>query len=115
MRFERNVSLSQWLDQVSDSLDKAVSAGYISAARKSQVVSNLPNWFAPIRDRGFKQGDKVLYRVTPGSLRTVLHTIEGQTPVDQTDGGDASRVLFAGYFAPGADMRPMLRSLPNAK
>lgn len=115
MKFERDVSLSQWLDQVGGSLDKAVSAGYITAARRSHVMSNLPNWFAPIKDRGFKEGDKVLYRVNPGSLRTVLHTVEGQTPVDQTDSGDASKVLFAGYFAPGADMRAMLRSLPNAK
>lgn len=115
MKFERDVSLSQWLDQVGGSLEKAVSAGYISAARKSQVLSNLPNWFASIKDRGFHEGDKVLYRVTPGSLRTVLHTVEGQTPVDQTDNGDASKVLFAGYFAPGADMRAMLRSLPSAK
>lgn len=115
MKFERNVSLSQWLDQVGGSLDKAVEAGYLTAARKAQVLSSLPNWFAPIKERGFKEGDKVLYRVTPGSLRTVLQTVEGQAPVDQTDGGDAARVLFAGYFAPGADLRAMLRSLPNAK
>lgn len=115
MKFERDVSLSQWLDQVGGSLDKAVAAGYITAARKAQVMTNLPNWFAPIRDRGFNEGDKVLYRVSPGSLRTVLQTVEGQKPVDQTDSGDASKVLFAGYFAPGADMRAMLRTLPNAK
>jgi hypothetical protein len=115
MKFERDVSLSQWLDQVEGSLEKAVSAGYIAGARKTQVMTNLPTWFAPIKDRGFKEGDKVLYRVSPGSLRTVLHTMEGQTVVDQTDNGDASKILFSGYFAPGADMRAMLRSLPNAK
>lgn len=115
MRFERDVSLSQWLDQVSGSLDKAVSSGYITGARKAQVMSSLPGWFAPVKDRGFKEGDKVLYRVQPGSLRTVLLQVDGQSSVDQTDNGsDAARVLFAGYFAPGADMRAMLQSLPSS-
>lgn len=117
MKFERDVSLSQWFDQVGASLDKAVKAGYITAARKGQVMSALPQWFAPVKDRGFKEGDKVLYRIRPDSLRTVLVTVDGKTAVDQTDKtGDSSKVLFAGYFAPGADMRqPLLRSLPNAK
>jgi hypothetical protein len=113
MKFERDVSLSQWIDQVEGSLDKAVSAGYVTAARKGQVMSGLPNWFAPIKDRGFKEGDKVLYRVQGGGLRTVLVQADGQTSVDQNDSGaDAARVLFAGYFAPGADLRGMLRTLP---
>lgn len=115
MKFERDVSLNQWVDQVGSSLDKAVAGGYLTAARKEQVHHNLPKWFAAIKERGFHEGDKVLYRVNPSSLRTVLQTVEGQTLVDQTDTGDASKVLFAGYFAPGADLRPLLRSLPEAK
>lgn len=116
MRFERDVSLSQWFDQVSESLDKAVKAGYITGARKAQVMSSLPQWFAPVKDRGFKEGDRVMYRVKPGSLRTVLVTVDGKMPVDKSDAGDAAKVLFAGYFAPGADMRvPLLRSLPTGK
>lgn len=115
MKFERDVSLSQWLDQVGGSLDKAVASGYITGARKAQVMSSLPNWFAPIKERGFKEGDKVLYRVQKGSLRTALQQVDGQVSIDQTDtGGDSAKVLFAGYFAPGADMRKMLRSLPKA-
>lgn len=115
MKFERDVSLSQWIDQVSNSLDKAVSAGYVSASRKTQVMNGLPNWFAPVKDRGFKKGDKVLYRVQNGAVRTVLVQIDGQTTVDQNDSGaDAARVLFAGYFAPGADLRGLLRTLPSA-
>jgi hypothetical protein len=115
MKFERDVSLSQWIDQVSGSLDKAVSAGYITSSRKSQVMNGLPNWFAPVKDRGFKEGDKVLYRVQNGGVRTVLVQADGQTSVDQNDnGGDAARVLFAGYFAPGADLRGLLRTLPSS-
>jgi len=114
MRFERDVSLSQWLDQVAGSLDKAVAAGYINAARKAQVTNGLPTWFAPIKERGFKKGDKVLYRIQKGSLRTALLQVDGQVTVDQTDNNaESSKVLFAGYFAPGADLRPMLRSLPS--
>jgi hypothetical protein len=115
MKFERDVSLSQWIDQVSGSLDKAVSAGYITSGRKSQVMNGLPNWFAPVKDRGFKEGDKVLYRVQNGGVRTVLVQADGQTTVDQNDNGaDAARVLFAGYFAPDADLRGLLRTLPSA-
>jgi hypothetical protein len=114
MMFERDVSLNQWLEQVVISLDKAVAAGYINAAGKTQVTTGLPTWFAPIKERGFKKGDKLLYRIRKGSLRTALLQADGQVPIDQTDkDGQAPKILFAGYFAPGADMRPLLRSLPN--
>lgn len=115
MKFERDVSLNQWVDQVGKSLDKAVAAGYLSAATKEQVHSNLPRWFAVIKERGFREGDKVLYRVTRTSLRTVLQAVDGKTLLDQTDPGAAAKTLFAGYFAPGTDLRPLLRSLPHAK
>ncbi len=112
MRFERNVSLSQWSDQVEASLGKAVKAGYITAARRDHVVKNLSKWFAPIGKRGYKEGDKLLYRVTPTGLRTVVVTVEGQKVVDLSQPGDAARVVFAGYFAPDTDMRkPLLKSL----
>lgn len=117
MKFERDVSLDQWFEQVGDSLNKAVRAGYLTQARKNQVMAALPQWFAPVKERGFQEGDRVLYQVRPDSLRTVLVTVDGKTAVDQMDkSADSSKVLFAGYFAPGADMRkPLLRSLPNSK
>lgn len=112
MRFERSVSLSQWSDQVKDSLGKAVKAGYISSGRRDHVVNNLDKWFSAIKKRGYKEGDKLLYRVTPKGLRTVVVTADGKKVVDFSQAGDASRVVFAGYFAPDTDMRkPLLKSL----
>jgi hypothetical protein len=113
LKFVRNVSLSQWIDGVRESLDKAKSAGLISGALAKQVSEGLPQWFKAQESRGFKEGDRILYRVGPDSLRTVTVTGGGNVIVDRTDkGAEKSNMVLATYFAPGTDYRElMLRSL----
>lgn len=113
LKFVRNVSLSQWIDGVRDSLDKAKSAGLITGALAKQVSDGLPQWFKAQESRGFKEGDRILYQVGPDQLRTVSVTTAGNILVDRTDkGADKANLVLATYFAPGTDYRElMLRSL----
>jgi hypothetical protein len=113
MRFERDVSLDQWMDVVKENLEQARSAGLISAGLQNRVSHGLPKWFAALSDRGYKKADRLMYRVRPDSLRTVVVAANGKVLVDKLDRGkDAARVVLPSYFAPKSDFRePLVRSL----
>lgn len=113
LTFERNVSLSRWVDGVRESLENAWRTGLISEAQYREVSEGLPRWFDVVATRGFMTGDRILYRGYPDRMRTVLVSNTGEVLLDQTDPGeDPRRTLMAGYFAPGSDFRtPLVRSL----
>jgi hypothetical protein len=111
LKFVRDVSLSQWIDGVRESLVAAEKAGFISAAIRQQISDGLPVWFEPVKARGYHDGDRVLYRIDPSGLRTVAVTKDGQVLVDRTDAGkDKSHIVLSSYFAPGTDYRQLLLS-----
>lgn len=111
LKFVRDVSLGQWIDGVRDSLAAAEKAGLLSAAVRKQVSEGLPVWFKPVESRGYKSGDRVLYRLEPNQIRTVAVTREGQVLVDRVDQGtDKRRIVLTSYFAPGTDYRQLLLS-----
>jgi hypothetical protein len=113
LHFVRDVALDQWMDAVRENLEQARVAGLISAKTEKRMGQGLPSWFAPIAERGYQKGDRLLYRLRPGSLRTVVVTAQGKVLVERRDRDkDALRVVMASYFAPGSDFRkPLLRSL----
>ena len=117
MRFNRNVSLDRWVGVVRENLDQARNAGLIAAALAQRVGQGLPQWFAALRERGYQEGDRLIYAVAPDSLRTVVVSAGGQVLLDRVDQEqDLRRVVLASYFAPGSDFRqPLLRSLVEAK
>lgn len=109
MKFVRDVSLSQWIDGVRESLDKAVAAGLLSPALKKQVSDGLPTWFKAAEARGLKVGDRIIYRVRANSLRSMIVQNDGKVVVDRTDeGADKGDMTLASYFAPGTDYRTLL-------
>lgn len=109
LKFVRDVSLSQWIDGVRESLAAAEKAGLMTAAVRKQVSEGLPVWFKPVEARGYKTGDRVLYRIESGQIRTVAVTREGQVLVDRIDQGtDKRRIVLTSYFAPGTDYRQLL-------
>lgn len=111
LKFVRSVTLDQWIGGVRESLEAAEKAGLISGAVRKQVSDGLPVWFQPVKERGYKEGDRVLYRIDPAGLRTVAVTREGQVLVDRSDAGtDKSKIVLASYFAPGTDYRQLLLS-----
>ena len=78
LRFVRDVALDQWMDAVRENLEQARVAGLISAKTEKRVGQGLPSWFAPLAERGYQKGDRLLYRVRPGLLRTVVVTAQGK-------------------------------------
>ncbi len=112
-RFLRDVSLSQWLDAVFENLEQAREAGLISRELLQRVRQRLPVTFGALAKRGYERGDRILYRVGAGSVRTVVVSDKGKVYVDRTDEGkEPPHVVLATYFAPKGDFRePLLRSL----
>lgn len=109
LKFLRDVPLYMWVDGVRESLDKAQQAGMITGALKNEVSHNLPIWFSPIKGRGFKKGDRIVYRIDSDKLRTVAIKVEGGIAVDRTvPGADKANLALASYFAPGTDYRKLL-------
>ncbi len=109
LKFVRDVSLGQWIDGVKESLQKAEAAGLLKPALRKEVSDGLPVWFKAVESSGFHSGDRILYRVTPDSLRSVVVTKDGKVLVDRTDkGSDKPDMVLASYFAPGTDYRQLL-------
>ncbi|HLV65869.1 MAG TPA: hypothetical protein VKY73_08650 [Polyangiaceae bacterium] len=112
LKFKRDVSLSMWIDAVRENLEQARQAGLITADVEKKVSQGLPKWFAALKERGYKENDRLLYRVRADSLRTVVVSADGKILVDKLDKDKvAPRVVMASYFAPKSDFRePLLRS-----
>jgi len=117
MQFVRDVPLNRWMGVVRDNMEQARDAGLITRDIERRVSDALPNWFAPLKDRGYLKGDRVIYHVTPQALRTVVVSEGGQVLLDMTEHEEgARRVVLASYFAPKSDTRePLLRSLVSSK
>jgi hypothetical protein len=94
---------------VRESLEKASKAGLISAELRQRVSDGLPQWFKALEAEGFHDGDRVLYEIRSGALRTVVVTRAGTVLLDRVDKGEAlPRVVLASYFAPDTDYRTLL-------
>jgi hypothetical protein len=113
VRYLRKVSFKQWLAGVSENLEYAEAAGLIHPELKRRVEARLPVVFAAIAARGFERGDRILYRLSPSALRSVVVSEKRKILVDQTElGRESGRIVMASYFAPKNDFRePLLRSL----
>lgn len=112
-KFLHDVSLDRWLKGAQKGLRKAEQAGLIGSDLRARVSQRLPGWYASLQSRGFQKGDRLLYRMRPDSLHTVLVTHEGKVALRlKNQGPEPSQVVLASYFAPGVDYRePLLRSL----
>jgi hypothetical protein len=113
MQFVRDIPLNRWIGVVRDNLELAREARLIGRDIEQKVSDGIPQWFAPLADRGYKKGDRVLYALTPDTLRTVVLAESGQLLLDLTEREAGSRkVVLASYFAPKSDTREsLIRSL----
>jgi hypothetical protein len=113
MQFVRDVPLNRWLGVVRDNLELAREAGLIGRDIEQRVSNGIPQWFAPLQERGYQKGDKLIYAVSPDSLRTVVVSAGGQVLLDLSEReAGARRVVMPSYFAPKSDTRELLiRSL----
>jgi len=113
MQFVRDVPLNRWIGVVRDNLELAREAGLITKDIEQKVSNAIPQWFAPLAERGYQKNDRLIYSITPDSLRTVVVSAGGQLLLDLSDHeAGARRVVMASYFAPKSDTRePLIRSL----
>ncbi len=113
MQFVRDVPLNRWIGVVRDNLELAREAGLIGRDIEQRVSNGIPQWFAPLQERGYQKGDRLIYAVSPDALRTVVLSAGGQVLLDLTEReAGARRVVMASYFAPKSDTRePLIRSL----
>lgn len=113
MQFVRDVPLNRWIGVVRDNLELAREAGLITREIEKKVSSAIPQWFAPLAERGYQKNDRLIYSITPDTLRTVVVSAGGQLLLDLSDHeAGARRVVMASYFAPKSDTRePLIRSL----
>lgn len=113
LEYKRDVSLSQFLDGARRSQQRAVDAGILDAGAVSRSQARIQQAFGDLKDRGFRTGDRLIYRATGSSLRTMVIASNGKVLVDRkTTEPEARRAMLAGYFAPGTDFRePLIKSL----
>lgn len=113
MQFVRDVPLNRWIGVVRDNLELAREAGLITREIEQKVSNAIPQWFAPLTERGYQKNDRLIYSITPDTLRTVVVSAGGQLLLDLSDHeAGARRVVMASYFAPKSDTRePLIRSL----
>jgi hypothetical protein len=113
MQFVRDVPLNRWIGVVRDNLELAREAGLVGRDIEQRVANAIPQWFAPLQERGYQKGDKLIYAVSPDALRTVVVSAGGQVLLDLTEReAGARRVVLPSYFAPKSDTRELLiRSL----
>ena len=106
IRFERNVSLNQFVDGVRDNAGAARDAGLITDSEFAEIYDGLPQWYAFLADTAIKDGDEMFYRIRGDTLRTIYRTVTGETRLDRTDVGRFRRLsVMGGYFAPKSDFR----------
>lgn len=109
LKFVRDVSLDQWMDGVRENLEQARAAGLISGELKAKVAAALPHTFAALKDRGYKEGDRLLYAVSKGVLDTAVVAANGKILVQKQDKDKKlADVVLASYLAPGSDFRELL-------
>jgi hypothetical protein len=113
MQFVRDVPLNRWIGVVRDNLELARKAGLITQEIEQKVSNAIPAWFAPLAERGYQKNDRLIYSITPDTLRTLVVSGRGQLLFDLSDREAGVRgVVMASYFAPRSDTRePLIRSL----
>lgn len=113
LRFERDVSLSQFLDGVMDNLERAREAGIVSPSEVERLHRDLPRWFGFLDERRIRDRDQLWYRIRGDTLRTLYVGEHGEVLLDQTDVGRGARLaVLGGYFAPDSEFRDgLIRSL----
>jgi hypothetical protein len=111
--FLRDVSLDDFLEGVRDDLWQAVEAGLLADSVFRVLQAGLPSWYSPLRRRGIRKGDQILYDMGQDEVRTVFLRREGTTALEHRERGRGLRNSpLATWLARGSSFRPgMLESL----
>ena len=111
LTFQRDVGFDRFIGGVRDGVKVAREEKYIDPEFARNLSDSMPNWYAPLRTRGVRKGDVMMYRIQGDTLRTVFRTVDGQVLVDQVGVGFQARLsVMGGFFGHGSDFRKGLLS-----
>jgi hypothetical protein len=115
--FKRDVSLDQFLGGIDENMRRVRDEGLITAEGYERVAAGLPRSYAPLAASGIAAGDRIFYRISGDTLRTVYQRAGGELVVDQTDIGPERRLsLLGSFFVKGSDFRRgLVGSLPHSR
>jgi hypothetical protein len=107
------VDVSDFVEEAEKQLALAAEASLISREERDAGVRTLRSFFGSLVERGFEDGDRLVYRSRPDALRMVLRSSKGKTLADERVPGARSGVIvLASYLAPRTTFRePLVRSL----
>ncbi len=115
--FKRGVSLDQFLGGIAENMRRVRDEGLITAEGYERVAAGMPRSYAPLAASGIASGDRIFYRISGDTLRTVYQRAGGELVVDQTDIGPERRLsLLGSFFVKGSDFRRgLVGSLPHSR
>jgi hypothetical protein len=115
LTFKRDVGVDRLIQEIRNSMRKAVQAGLLDSAGYDTISASLPAWYAPLRERGIRNGDGQYYRIRGDTLRTTFVGRDGVQFFNETATSPTNRrALLTSWFAPGSDFRDeLLASLPR--
>jgi len=115
--FQRGVSLDQFLGGIDENMRRARDADLLTPEGYELVAAGLPRSYAPLAAGGIAEGDRIFYRISGDTLRTVFQRVGGDLVVDQTDIGPERRLsLLGSFFVKGSDFRKgLVGSLPQSQ
>jgi hypothetical protein len=108
-RFHRDVGLDRFLGGMEENVRKAREAGLITRDQEERILADSREQYAPLRERGIRQGDTIRYRIRGDSLRVLFQARDGSPLGSAVRVGSERRIsLLASYMAPGSDFREKL-------
>lgn len=117
LAFRRGVGVDRLIEEIRKSMHKAVENGDLDAGGFESIAASLPAWYAPLAERGIRDGDAQYYRIRGDTLHTVFVGMDGEQFIDETATSPTNRrALLASWFTRDSDFRDrLLRSLPPAR
>lgn len=111
--FLMDVDFDQFVEGGRANVKRAYDAKMVTKEEYDRVSAGLPTWFAFLKERGVREGDRLQYRGSPKGLRTIYNDPKGKKLSEITHAGAAPLgTMLASYFAPESDFRePLVRSL----
>lgn len=113
LRFEREVELQEFLSSLRKGVREATEVGWINSTTATKLSGRFSDWFGPLRERNFQQGDRLVFWVDASRLTMALWDRNGKRLIHRSaEIPNATTAMLAFFYVPKSDLRePLIRSL----